>query len=121
MESKISVMKRGYKRSLKAAQRQGWSTLKTKMEFFMLFTSDSRHSGGFPIVPELSCVKIPPNWKKYMYHRGLSWNFQCVLGKGLVPGGNEKDKAHQAVFLTPINPFGNDPEEDGPHDDFTVP
>ena len=43
------------------------------------------------------------------------------LGKGLIPGGKEKDKAHQAVFLTPINPFGNDPEEDGPHDDFIVP
>ena len=31
MESKISLTKRGYKRSLKAAQRQEWSTVKTKM------------------------------------------------------------------------------------------
>ena len=40
-------------------------------------------------------------------------------GTGLIPGGKEKDKAHQAVFLTPTNRFGNDPEEEEPHDDFT--
>ena len=43
------------------------------------------------------------------------------MGHGLIPGGKEKDKARQAVFLTPTNTFGNDPEEDEPHDDFTVP
>ena len=32
--------------------------------------------------------------------------------KGLVPGGKEKDKARQSVFLTPTNPCGNDPEEE---------
>ena len=55
-----------------------------------------------------------------MNHRGLSLNFQSILGKGLIPGGKEKDKARQAVFLTPTNPFGDDPEEEEPHDDFTV-
>ena len=29
--------------------------------------------------------------------------------------------ARQAVFSTPTNPFGDDPEEEEPHDDFTVP
>ena len=28
-----------------------------------------------------------------------------MLGKGLIPGGEEKDKARQAVFLTPTNLF----------------
>ena len=32
-----------------------------------------------------------------------------------------KDNDRQAVFPTPTIPFGNDPEEDEPHDDFTVP
>ena len=27
------------------------------------------------------------NWKKYVCHRGLSWNFQSILGNGLIPGG----------------------------------
>ena len=52
-------------------------------------------------------VLIPRNWKRYIFHRGLSWNFQSIL----IPGGKEKDKARQAVFLTPTNLFGNDPEE----------
>ena len=65
-------------------------------------------------------VLIPRNWKKYVCQRGLSWNFQSVLGNGLIPGGKEKEKTRQAVFLTPTNPLGNDPEEE-PHDDYTVP
>ena len=62
-------------------------------------------------------VLILRNWKRYT----LSWNFQSVLGDWLNPRGKEKDKARQAVFLTPTNPFGNDPEEEEPHDDYTGP
>ena len=44
-----------------------------------------------------------------------------ILGKGLIPGGKEKDKARQAVFPTPTNPLVDDLEEEVPHDDKTVP
>ena len=57
----------------------------------------------------------------HIFHKGLSWNVQSILGKGLTPVGKEKDEARQAVFLTPTNPFGDDLEEEEPHDDFTVP
>ena len=43
------------------------------------------------------------------------------LGSGLIPGGKENDKARQAVFFTPLDPFGNDPHEEKPHDEYTVP
>ena len=66
-------------------------------------------------------VFTPRTWKSFINHRGLSWNSQSILGKGLIPGGKEKDKARQAVFRTPTNPFGDDPEEERPHDDFTIP
>ena len=66
-------------------------------------------------------VKIPRNSKKYIYHREHSWNFLSILGKGVIPVGKEKDKARQAVFLTPTNPFEDDPEEEELRDDFTVP
>ena len=33
----------------------------------------------------------------------------------------ENDKARQAVCLAPLNPFGNDPDEEKPRDDCTVP
>ena len=79
------------------------------------------HSGGIPINPELmNYVSVRYKWKEYVFHRGVSWNFQSVLGKGLIPGGKEKDKARQTVFPTPTNPCGKDPEEETPHDDYTV-
>ena len=56
-----------------------------------------------------------------MYQRGLSWTYQSALEHGLIPGGKEKDKARQAVFLTLTNPSGNDPEEERAHGDLTVP
>ena len=43
------------------------------------------------------------------------------IGKRIDSGRKEKDKARQAVFLTPTNLFGNDPEEKEPHDDCTFP
>ena len=66
-------------------------------------------------------VFIARNWERYIFHRGLSWKFQSILGNGLIPEGHEKDKARQAFFLTPTNPCGNDSEEEEPHDDYTVP
>ena len=47
--------------------------------------------------------------------------FQSVLGSGMILGGKEEGKAHQAVLLTPLNPFGKDPEEEKPHPEYTVP
>ena len=35
--------------------------------------------------------------------------------------GKEKYTARLAVVLTPTNPFGNDPEKEEPHGDYTVP
>ena len=81
------------------------------------------HSAGTPISPEL--IKYTPIlyvWKKYLYHRGSQWIFQSVLGSGIITGGKEEeDKARQAVFLTPLNPFGRDPEEEKPNSVYTVP
>ena len=87
---------------------------KNKDGFLCYLRAIQGHSGGIPIEPELmGYVKIPP--------KDFDGNFQSILGKGLIPGGKEKDNARQAVFLTPTNPFGNDLEEEEPHDVFTVP
>ena len=122
MESKISVTKCGYKRSLKAAQRQEWSTeKKTKMEFYV---TCERFKGILEVFQSTQNRWVmfftPRNWKRYIFHRGLSWNIQSTLGEGLILGGKEEDKARHAVFLTPTNPSGDDSEEERPHDDFTV-
>ena len=64
---------------------------------------------------------IPHNRKEYIFHRGISWNSQSSLGSGIIPGGKENDKARQAVFFTPLKPFGIDPDEVKPHHNYTVP
>ena len=70
-------------------------------------------SGGIPINPEMmGHTLIPYNWKECIFHRAISWNFQSLLGSGLIPGEKQRDRARQTVFFTPLNPFGNDPDED---------
>ena len=80
------------------------------------------HSGGIAVDPNsMGYFLISQQWKKHLYQRGLSWTYQSALEHGLIPGGKEKDKARQAVFLTLTNPSGNDPEEERAHGDLTVP
>ena len=64
---------------------------------------------------------IPHNWKEFIFHMEISWNSHSLLESGIILGGKENDKARQAVFFTLLNPFGNDPDEEKPHDDYTVP
>ena len=79
------------------------------------------HSGGIPTSPELmKYTPIPYDWEKYLHHRGSQWVFQSILESGIISGGKEEDKARQAVFPTPLNLFGRDPEEEMPHFDYTV-
>ena len=83
----------------------------------MFFTS-----GGIPIRPEMmEYTLVRYIWKEYIFHRGCSWSVQSILGSGIIPGGKESDKARQAVFFTPLNPSGENPDEEEPHDAYTVP
>ena len=59
--------------------------------------------------------------KSAFFHRGCSFSIQSILENGLIPGGKESDKGRQTVFFTPLNPFGGDPKEEEPRDDYTVP
>ena len=73
------------------------------------------HSGGIPIVPELM------GHTSMRFHRGCSWDVQSFLESGLIPGGKENDKTRQAIFFTPLNLFGENLDEENPHDDYTIP
>ena len=42
-------------------------------------------SGGKPTRPELmNYTLLPYKWKEYIFHRGISWNFQSNLGSGRI-------------------------------------
>ena len=80
------------------------------------------HSGGLQIEPELmGYVKKFVELEETPSPQRTFVEVSFILGKGLIPGGKEKDKARQAVFLTPTNPFGHDPEEEEPREHFAVP
>ena len=118
----ISATRRGDKISWKAAQRKELSTVKTRKEFY--------------VIHELfkgTLVVFQSNQNWWVMHQFLD------IGKGTYftedfhgtsslfwvmdwfQEERRKIKPGQAVFQTPADPFGNDPEEEEPHDDYTVP
>ena len=79
------------------------------------------HSGGFPIEPELmGYAKNPPNWKKYIYQRGL-----MVLSVHIGTTTDSRRKGERqspsSSFLKLMIFFWDDLEEEESYDDFTVP
>ena len=107
---------------MKAAQRKGSNIAKMRVNFVIIWRALQGHSGGIPIerTDELRAYPLQVE-KVRLFHGGFSWNFLSIWVNGLIPGGREKDKARQAVFLTSKNPCGNDPEEEKPHSDYSVP
>ena len=78
----------------------------------MLFTSNSRTFWWYSNRARIDGLCIYSSTLEMVhFHKGLSWNFQSILGYGLIPGGKEKDKARQTVFPTPTNLFGTDREK----------
>ena len=71
------------------------------------------HSGGNKVDPSLlNNVKIPFNWREYIYPVGSCLDLHFIIQSGLVAGGKE---GRQAVFFTAVNPM-TDSQEDGPYD-----
>ena len=57
------------------------------------------HSGGLPIEPELmGYVKKFVELEETPSPQRTFVEVSFILGKGLIPGGKEKDKARQAVL-----------------------
>ena len=74
------------------------------------------HIGGNVIAPELmGHVAVPFRWKEFLFHGG------CSSRSGLMAGGRESEEGRQAVFFTPLNPFGSNPDEEEPSNDSLRP
>ena len=71
------------------------------------------------IAPELmGHVAIAYDWKEFVFHRGCSFSIQSILENGLIAGGKQSKEGRQTIFFTPLNPFGENPDEEAPSDDF---
>ena len=75
------------------------------------------HYGGIPIKPKMIGIHI---YSVQLERVGSSWGSQSILVSGLIPGGEENDEARQSVFFTALDPFGNNPDEEKSHDDYTI-
>ena len=75
------------------------------------------HSGGITIDPELmGHLLIPYKLKEYIFHRGCSFSIQSILEKDSF----QVERKGREAFFTPLNPFGEDSDEEEPRDDYTV-
>ena len=55
------------------------------------------------------------------FHRGCSYIADSILGTGLVAGRKESKEGRQTIFSTPLNPFGDNPDEEEISNDLSVP
>ena len=64
---------------------------------------------------------FPCKWKEFLDYQGCSHDVTSILRSGLIAGGRESKDGRQTVFFAPLNPFGNNPDEDEPSDDLLKP
>ena len=94
--------------------RRGWSTARVPKIPWCNF--------GNMIAPALmGHVAIPYNWKEFVFHRGCSFNINSSFETGLIVGGGESKEERQTIIFTPLNPFGDNPDEEAPGVDLSVP
>ena len=74
------------------------------------------------IAPELmGHVAIPFKWKEFRFRRGCSYDVQSILRSGLIAAGRESKEGRQTIFFAPLNPLGDNPDEEEPSDDLSKP
>ena len=80
------------------------------------------HSGGIQSEPWLmDYVFIRHNWKSTFFIEDFRGTSKPYWEMDWFWEAKEEDKARQEVFPTTTNPFGNDLEEEEPHDAVAVP
>ena len=59
--------------------------------------------------------------KSLCFTRVCSFSIQSILENGLIAGGKQSKEGRQTIFFTSLNPFGENPDEEAPSDDYTIP
>ena len=91
---------------------------KNSQDVLMKIRAFQGHTGGNVIAPELiRHVAVQFKWKEFLLHRGCSRDVTSILRSGLIAGGRESKEGRQTTFITPLYPFGDNPDEEEPSDD----
>ena len=95
---------------------------KNSRDVFLYIRAIQGHTGGNVTALELmGHVAIPYKWKEFLFHRGCSYDVTSILKSGLNTGGRESKEGRQTIFFTPLNSFGDNPDEEEPSDDLSKP
>ena len=78
-------------------------------------------SGNLTALELMGHVAIPCKWREFLFHRGCSFDVTSIIKSGLIAGGRESKEGRQTIFFTPLNPFGDNPDEEGPSEDLSKP
>ena len=108
----------GSNTSMKDVTKWGSSVAWNSSISYCIFRVIQGHNGWNMKAPELmGHVATPFEWKEFLFHRGCSFNVTSILKTRLIAGGRESKQGRQAIFFTPLNPFGDNPDEEQPSDD----
>ena len=55
--------------------------------------------------------------ERILFHKGCSFNVISILKSGLIAGERDSKEGRQTIFFTPLDPFGDNPDEEEPSDD----
>ena len=113
LEGKNSRTLIGFSIFTKEATKRGSSIARRITTYILLYTRALQgHTGGNLIARDLmGHVAIPYKWKEFLFHRGCSYDVTSIFKSGLITGGRESKEGIQTILFTPLNPFGDNPDE----------
>ena len=98
---------------MKEATERGTSIARIPKNVLFFIRATHGHTGGDLIALDfMGHVAIPYRWKKFLFHRGCSFDVTSILRSGLIAGGRESKEGTQTIFFTPLTPTGDNPDEE---------
>ena len=100
----------------------GLQYCKNSREVLLYIRAIQGHTGGNMTASELMGQIVHSHkWKEFLFHRGCSYKVTLILKSGLIAGGRESKEGRQTIFFTPLNRFGDNPDEEEPNGDLSTP
>ena len=106
---------------MKEATRRGSSIAWIPEISYLYIRVIHGRTGNMIALELMGHVAIPYKWKEFLFHRGCSFDVTSIRRSGLLAGGRESKEGRQTIIFTPLNPFGDNPDEEEPRNDLSKP